>query len=57
MNYEDYVVSTQRFSRPSELHNLRGCPDKLKSKMEYTLKYDLTELINDMVTEMKKNYE
>ena len=35
MNYKDHVKSDKRYYRPLEVNNLRGCNDKLRSRIDY----------------------
>ncbi|MBN1645250.1 GDP-mannose 4,6-dehydratase [Candidatus Woesearchaeota archaeon] len=49
LNYEDYTKTDTKFMRPSDVHLLKGNPQKAKDKMGWEPKVNFNELIKMMV--------
>ena len=49
MNYEDYVKQDSKFFRPAELHDLKGCTNKLQSAIDLKFEYTFEQMIDEMV--------
>ena len=49
LEYSDYVVMNEKYLRSEELHYLRGCSDKLLSKINVQFDYTFDEMICEMV--------
>ena len=49
LDYKDYVVISDKYKRDEELNYLRGCADKLFSKINVDFKYDFEKMIREMV--------
>jgi len=49
LDYNKYVVISDKYKRDEELYYLRGCSDKLKSKINLEFEYSFTEMIHEMV--------
>jgi len=49
LNYEDYVVISEKYFRPNEVHHLLGDPSKAKAKLGWSPKTDFNELVSMMV--------
>tara|TARA_Y200000002_G_C22666143_1_gene658058 strand:+ start:1032 stop:2066 length:1035 start_codon:yes stop_codon:yes gene_type:complete len=49
LNWEDFVVTNERYIRPNEVHHLLGNPEKAKSKLNWSPKTSFIELVKMMV--------
>lgn len=49
LNWQDYVVSVEKFYRPEDVHHLKGDSTKARSKLGWTPKHNLRTLIKDML--------
>jgi GDPmannose 4,6-dehydratase len=49
LNWEDFVVINDIYKRDEELYYLRGCSDKLTSKIDLKFEYDFKRMIIEMV--------
>jgi GDP-D-mannose dehydratase len=49
LNWEDFVVINDIYKRDEELYYLRGCSDKLTSKIDLKFEYDFQRMIIEMV--------
>ena len=61
LNYQDYVVTSEKYFRPNEVHHLLGEPTKAKTKLGWEPKTDfeslVTMMVNHDVLEAKKEKE
>ena len=61
LNYQDYVVTSEKYFRPNEVHHLLGDPTKAKTKLGWEPKTDfeslVTMMVNHDVLEAKKEKE
>jgi GDPmannose 4,6-dehydratase len=48
-NYESFYVVDRKFYRPSEVHFLRGCPEKAMQKLGWKPRISFTNLVSRMV--------
>ena len=55
LNYKDFVVISDKYKRDEELNYLRGCSDKLFSKIKVSFEYDFDTMIREMVDYHLKN--
>jgi GDPmannose 4,6-dehydratase len=49
LDYKDFVVISDKYKRDEELNYLRGCSDKLFSKINVSFEYDFEKMIKEMV--------
>jgi GDPmannose 4,6-dehydratase len=49
LNWEDYVITDNRYLRPEELHNLKGDCSKLKSELKWTPTFSFESMLNEMI--------
>ena len=49
LNWEDYVLTSDKYSRPNEVHHLLGDASKAKNKLGWEPKTSFDELVNKMV--------
>ena len=49
MNYNDYVVYSEKYIRPEELKFLKGDYSKAKKILNWEPKYKFKEMIHEMV--------
>jgi len=49
LNWEDYIVSDEKFLRPEELNNLKGDYSKLKNATNWEPEYTFESMIDEMV--------
>ena len=49
LDWRDYVVISDKYKRDEELNYLRGCADKLFSKINVEFEYDFEKMIREMV--------
>jgi len=49
LDYRDYVVQDSRFFRPTELRNLKGCPDKLNKAVPIQYSYTFESMLDEMI--------
>jgi len=49
LNWEDFVVTNERYIRPNEVHHLLGNPQKAKSKLNWSPNTSFSELVKMMV--------
>ena len=49
LNWEDYLITDNRYLRPEELHNLKGDCTKLKSNLEWTPIFSFEDMLNEMI--------
>lgn len=49
LDWKDYVVISDKYKRDEELNYLRGCADKLFSKINVEFEYDFEKMIREMV--------
>ena len=49
LNYQDYVTQDPRFFRPTELHDLKGCTNKLASVIDLNFEYTFDTMIDEMI--------
>jgi GDPmannose 4,6-dehydratase len=49
MNWEDYVVTSEKFHRPEELHNLKGDSSKLRKITSWSPEYTFETMLDEMV--------
>lgn len=54
LNWEDYVVSSEKYHRPEELNNLRGDSSKLKQKTGWEPNYTFESMLVEMIEYWKK---
>lgn len=55
MNYEDHVRVDSRYFRPSEVHDLRGCSEKLLKRIDFRPKYDFASMLDEMIDYWMQN--
>jgi GDPmannose 4,6-dehydratase len=49
LNWEDYVLTSDKYSRPNEVHHLLGDASKAKNKLGWEPKTSFDELVKKMV--------
>ena len=49
LNWEDYVLTSERYIRPNEVNHLLGNPSKAKDKLGWEIKTSFEELVKLMV--------
>ena len=49
LNWEDYVVTSDKYSRPNEVHHLLGDASKAKKDLNWKLETSFKELVKLMV--------
>ena len=49
LNYEDFVVISEKYFRPNEVHHLLGNPKKVKEKLKWSPKVSFDDLVKMMV--------
>jgi GDPmannose 4,6-dehydratase len=49
MNYEDYVVTNQKYFRPEELNDLKGDPSKLMKATGWKPNYTFETMLDEMI--------
>jgi len=49
LDYQDFVVISDKYKRDEELYYLRGCSDKLKQSINLQFEYTFEEMIHEMV--------
>lgn len=49
LNWEDYVVSNEKYHRPEELHNLKGDSSKLRQITGWTPQYTFETMLDEMI--------
>lgn len=49
LNWEDYVLTSERYIRPNEVNHLLGNPSKAKNKLGWEIKTSFEELVKLMV--------
>ena len=49
LDYQQYVKQDPRFFRPNELHDLKGCTKKLRTKIDLKFEYTFESMIDEMV--------
>lgn len=49
LDYKDYVVQVDKYKRDEELYYLRGCAEKLRSKIDLEFEYNFKKMIHEMV--------
>jgi GDPmannose 4,6-dehydratase len=57
LNWEDYVITSQKYKRPNEVHDLLGDSSKAKKYLNWQPKTSFRELVQIMVEEDIKNAE
>jgi GDPmannose 4,6-dehydratase len=48
-NWENYVISDDKFKRPNELHSLQAVSDKAKNELNWEPKHEFVDMIHNMV--------
>lgn len=49
LNWERYVISSEKYQRPEELHNLRGDSSKLREKTGWRPRYTFESMLDEMI--------
>ena len=49
LDWEDYVITDNRYLRPEELHNLKGDCTKLKSELKWAPTFSFETMLNEMI--------
>lgn len=49
LDYQEFVVSEERYFRPLEVDRLKGCSDKLQSVIKYVPKYSFETMLDEMI--------
>ena len=49
LNWEDYVVTSDKYSRPNEVHHLLGDASKAKKELNWNLETSFKDLVKLMV--------
>lgn len=49
LNWQDHVVSVEKFQRPEDVHHLKGDSTKARTVLGWTPKHNLDSLIKDMM--------
>ncbi len=57
LNYEDYVISTDKFKRPLELDYLRGDSTNIREVLGWKPEFTFETMIEEMVEYWLKNFE
>jgi GDPmannose 4,6-dehydratase len=57
LNYEDYVISTDKFKRPLELDYLRGDSTNIREVLGWKPEFTFETMIEEMVEYWSKNFE
>lgn len=55
LDWEEYVVSSEKYHRPEELNNLRGDSSKLKEKTGWQPSYTFESMLAEMIEYWKKS--
>lgn len=55
-SYKKYVKSSKKYLRPYELFKLKGNPAKIKRELGWEPKIGFEELLDEMITEIKKQF-
>lgn len=55
LDWQDYVVSSEKYHRPEELNNLRGDPSKLIQKTGWKPSYTFESMLVEMIEYWKKS--
>jgi GDPmannose 4,6-dehydratase len=49
MNWEDYVVTSEKYSRPNEVHHLLGDASKAKRELNWKIETNFNDLVKKML--------
>lgn len=55
-NYEDYVVSSERYRRPCELEYLLGDATKARAVLKWSPQYTFETLLDEMIVDMEREF-
>ena len=56
LNYEDYVITTDKYKRPLELDYLRGDSTTIRNKLGWKPEYTFESMIEEMVNHWLNNF-